>query len=228
MAHATYISVRDKYSRQVLIETADIDPDVFACPAWLFRKHGHKKDPSLRNALFRMYYNLKCYRPQIKPLITSGKKIGLGINGHFNQKWLPSIKEHIVKLSKSNQIYFIPFVGEDMEFYKREISSLPIKCFKLQSPINTYKSVKKMDKMIVMRYHSLIFSLLADKPVMILAYSQKVVSLAEELELQYTNLMDDSINNLYKFTKVSTSKIEGKISQAQLQSETLISRLDKV
>lgn len=226
MSNARYISVRDKYSADILNELICIRLDVFACPSWHFPKYVKGRDFSLRNTIFRIYYNLKFYKPNNINRI-DGNNIGLALNGHFDQKWLPNIKDMINQLSKNNNLYFIPFVGEDLEFYRCELASLNIKCLKLQNSTQTYRAVEQMDKMIVMRYHSMIFSILLNKPIMILAYSQKIISLAEELGMHHTNLMDGNIK-VFKFTKADMSMIEHKINQAQMQFGQLMSHLDYI
>lgn len=116
---------------------------------------------------------------------------------------------------------FIPFVGEDLEFYYKVIRPLGIKSFWLRNPVKTFQHVLQMDKMIACRYHSLIFSLLAEKPVSIIAYETKVVDLAEDLNLSFFDAVTQSQTS-FNFNEFDPGVMKDKIALARLQNEELI------
>lgn len=220
---AKFISVRDDYSLKVLKNYIDYEPDILACPAWLINRSLNYKDFTIRNFIFRAYYNL-LYHKKVKKL-NERTKIGVILNGHFNLSYLPGIKQMLKELSYDNELILIPFVGEDLEFYKKELSDLSLPCNKLEGPIKTFKEILKMDKVVATRYHSVIFSILAQKPVMILAYSQKVVSLAADLELSYFDLTKEP-GGKFKFNDIIDQKlISSKVFQAENQIVRIIDNL---
>jgi hypothetical protein len=219
---AKYISVRDEFSGR---ELSCYHPGVrvTACPAWLFNQN-LGPDRSLRSALFRAYYNLRYRRKRATVAPSSRTKIGIALNGHFDLKWLPAIREELARLSESADLYFIPFVGEDMEFFERELRDLKIHCLKLKDPVETYRAVNQMDKMVVCRYHSLVLSLLARKPVMVLAYATKVVSLATDLALPFTNLVNDQPKS-FVFVEGEKARIESMIARAHADMDAMSAHL---
>jgi len=225
LAIAKYVSVRDQFSKNVLISKVNITPEVLACPAWLISRNLEYSDISLRNYIFRLHYNLKYYRKSRLSVDKSREKIGVVLTGLFDLRWLPSVKKMMTRLSEEADLYFIPFAGEDIKFYHENLSDLRMSCLKLRGPSDTYRVITKMDRVIANRYHSLIFALLANKPVMALAYSQKIVSLANDLHLRFTNLSDDSCK-VYEFdASYSRDLINEKISEAEAQVERTIENL---
>lgn len=222
---AKYISVRDQFSKKTLSNVTDVFTEVLACPSWLIKRHLDERDYSLINFAFRSFYNSKFTTNSQIYNDQSGRKIGLVLNGLFDLRHLPSIKHKIEELSQTADIYFIPFVGKDMEFFEEKLSDLNIKLLNIEGPLATYKTVQKMDWMIATRYHSVIYSLLANKPVMILAYYPKVASLAHDLKLKYVNLMDRG-HKKYEFNfEYKASLINKKIAEADLQIKRIIDNL---
>ncbi len=225
LSSSTYISVRDKKSLENLVTlNNELEKKIVlrACPSWLFFENQDISDFSTRNHFFRAYYNFRFGNYRIlNNTHTSKPKIGLVINGHFDLKYLNGILNKIKNLQLNNDIIFIPFVGEDLEFYKREIKPLGIKCMPLKNPISTYNYILKMDKMIATRYHSLIFSLLAHKPVLILGYEQKVIDLAEDLNLEYFNLISSGKKSLI-FNHYNQNIIEEKVNLARKQLNEIV------
>lgn len=222
---AKYISVRDQFSKDTLTNVCDVFTEVLACPSWLIKRHIEEKDLSFINLAFRSYYNLKYATNYPINNNKSTQKIGLVMNGFFDLRHLPSIKKKIKELSQTSDIYFIPFVGKDMEFYQKELSDLEIQAIKLQGPFTTFKVVQKMDWMIATRYHSVIYSLLANKPVLILAYSQKVASLARDLQLKFVNLMEMGDKKFDFNFNYEISFINKKVAEADLQIKRIIDNL---
>lgn len=222
---ADYVSVRDVRSKQVLMKEIDVDPEVLACPAWLFDRHLQASDFSIRNMIFRGYFNLM-YRPRRSAQLMSGrKKIGVVLNRHFDPAHLPTIKTMLERLSSECSLYLIPFVGEDLEFFRDQLSDVPMTCLKLRGPVATYKALLDMDRVIATRYHSAIFSLLAGKPVMILAYSEKVVSLALDLKLMYADLRGPREQSFEFNEQVDGELIQRKIEEAEQQTYRIASHL---
>lgn len=219
---AKYISVRDKFTYEQLMENAKLQTEILACPAWLIYKYVYYKDFSLRNLIFRTYYNFLFHE---KRDTCKSSQIGLILNGHFDLNYLSLIKEFILEESKQNEIIFIPFVGEDIEFYQKELKDINISNIKLKDPITTYNFMTNMDKIIASRYHSVIFSLLMNKPTLILAYSQKVLSLAEELKMNYVDLCYGNKREFLYNDTLDHKLVENKITQAETQISRMILNL---
>lgn len=222
---AKYISVRDKTSLDHLTGVNQVFIDkvrLRSCPAWLVVKDQIIADFSIRNFFFRNYFNFRFNNINSSNLLSQSKpNIGLVLNRHFDTDILQVIIERIINLKKTNNLVFIPFVGEDLEFYQKIIRPLGIKSFWLGNPGKTFQHVLQMDKMIACRYHSLVLSLLAEKPVSILAYEQKVVDLAEDLNLNFydaVNLTKKSFN----FNEFDPNIIQNKIDAARLQINEII------
>lgn len=222
---AKYISVRDKTSFNHLsrVNQRFIDKvRLRSCPSWLLTKDQLIADFSVRNFIFRYYFNFRFNNFNSSNLLSQSKpNIGLVLNGHFDTDIIPVIIERIINLSKTNNLVFIPFVGEDLEFYQKIIHPLGIKSFWLSNPAKTFQHVLQMDKMIACRYHSLIFSLLAEKPVSIFAYEQKVVDLAEDLNLNFYDAVKLTKKSL-NFNEFDPNIIQNKIDAARLQINEII------
>ena len=153
------------------------------------------------------------------------RAIGVVLNRHFDLEHLPTIKTKLERLCRDCSLYFIPFVGEDLEFLRDQLSDVPMTCLRLRGPVATYKALLEMDRVIATRYHSAIFSLLAGKPVMILAYSEKVVSLALDLELKYVDLGDPREQSFEFNEQVDGELIQRKIREAEQQIDRIVSHL---
>ena len=235
MSNANYISLRDKNSFFELTNFLDSEQKKFQlgqCPSWLFSDDKKYKDISLRNFFIFLFYNIRYSKyTYSQKRCVRGKDCRIGLNlrySNFDKIERRRIAiQKIANLSKNNQIIFIPFYYEDLRFYVNELSRLNIKCLKLQNPIKTFNSVKKMDKMIATRYHSFIFSLLNNKPVMILGYHQKVIALAEEMNMKYFDMIDDK-NNDFVFNKPNKSHIGNKINKAREERDKLSKFLKKL
>ncbi len=222
--NAAFISVRDRFSAGQLSQSAGVNCRIFSCPAWLWAENRQVRDFSFRNFIFRLYYRKRYPVPGITPGV-KGQRIGVVLNGHFDMAHLHAVKEYLGALKRDHSLFFIPFVGEDLEFYEKKIRDLNIPCEKLQGPVETYKMVCSMDRMVVTRYHSLIFSILAQKKVMVLAYSQKVKSLARDLELDYCDLTQSKPLNFSFNHSVNPLRVHEKIELARQQIESILSYL---
>ncbi len=222
---AKYVSVRDAGSREELRQTIGLSPETLACPAWLFDRNADIRDFSLRNNFFMHYYNMKYFKERRRTEKKGAENIALVLNGIFDLKWLPQIKQKIRELSKKSNIYLIPFVGEDLEFYDKELSDLDVIMMKLRYPAEAFRLFCESDKIIATRYHSVILGLLTRKPVMILAYSPKVTTLAEDLNLRYFDLVGDGPKETVFNVDYDGDLLKEKISEAELNIERIIENL---
>ena len=230
LRYSKYLSFRDVCSFEKLAAQLYSKPPnvkIRSCPSWLLLENIKSQDYSLRNNVFRSYYNLK-YLASSKQTKQADQKpnLGLVLCGHFDLQRLPAIRQKIKQLQNDYHIINIPFVGEDLEFFKKHIANWNIDSFPLQNPGKTFQLVQKMDKMIVTRYHSLIFSILAEKPVMILAYSEKVRCLAKDLKLNYYDLLGNTEENMI-FNHFGPGLSESKKKAARLQMQELFAGLEK-
>ncbi|WP_254807835.1 polysaccharide pyruvyl transferase family protein [Natronosalvus amylolyticus] len=173
LANVDLITVRDKWSQNKLRDYFDGEIHTTACPAFLLND---PKSPSTdaTGVNFRPWPN---YQPDV-------------MSYHFDF-------DEGMDIPKSRQIYiknaqricgeienpvFIPFAKEDEEFAKKylDVKILPYK-FSVQT---TLERISGVNKMVSMRYHSLLFSAITDTPVLAIAYQPKVSFLAERIGIQ--------------------------------------------
>ena len=223
MRKARYVSVRDSSSRDILTSVVDVTPEVLSCPAWLLRRNLDQSDPSPISWLFTTYYNLRYRRGLSSHLpsdATERERIGVVPNGLLDIRWWPQLRRLLHRLSKEADLWFVPFAGKDIEFCQRELSGVQAECCPLQGPIGTFRTIMAMDKVVAARYHSLIFATLAGRPVMIVPYSQKMVSLARDLNLtmvEFGSSAEDAAFNM----RFDEALVDEKIKKA----ETLVRRI---
>ncbi|QIB75518.1 polysaccharide pyruvyl transferase family protein [Halogeometricum borinquense] len=190
------ITVRDQRSKEILKDICDAEVVRTACPAFLYQNPDCS--PNNRTGVnFRPWFNRKSenlsyyfdYDDQIDP-------------GSAKADYIKNIKRLCEEVERP---LFIPFHKEDEEFARKH---LDIEVLQYENSVKkTLERVSKVEKMITMRYHSLIFAAVCQKPVLPIAYAPKVKSLTDRLEIQsykpHTDipLKFQEIQNLSKLKK---------------------------
>jgi len=165
------ITVRDEQSKERLEKYLDRPVHVTACPSFLLESEIREKT---KRDSERIGLNLNPKPVLPKQIIPDREKI---IRNYDN---VLSRLRNLIKYS-DDEFFFIPHSYHDLRIGKDLFGDLNIRIMPLQPPIKTLLTVSKMDKMITTRYHSLIFSIIAEKPVYAISYIDKVMNLAKEL-----------------------------------------------
>jgi polysaccharide pyruvyl transferase WcaK-like protein len=191
---ADLITVRDEYSKNILSKYINKKIHVTACPAFLLEPT-NAKAPS--NNQKKCGISLRdWFNPVVKwknisseiPLDYYPKDIDHKIK---KEEYINFIKNNLYNLQKEYKLYFIPFHLDDIKFAHRYLTNLNIKVYPVHSPIRTLNLINTMDRMICMRYHSLIFSIIAEKPLFVIDYCQKTKEITNRFDI---NSID--INNI--------------------------------
>ncbi|WP_339104230.1 polysaccharide pyruvyl transferase family protein [Haloterrigena salinisoli] len=168
------ITVRDKWSKRNIESVCDVEVSVTACPAFLY------DDPRMETngrtgVNFRPYFS-----QEDKPDSVLKYYFGYDDLDNARESYMRNIKDICDKIEDP---IFIPFHSIDEKF-AREHLDIPVLEYTF-SVEETLKRVSQMEKMVTMRYHSLIFAAICGKPVLPLAYEPKVEAVAERLEVPW-------------------------------------------
>lgn len=166
------ITVRDQWSKKNIKSICDVDVEVTACPALLY------DDPDvdsngMTGVNFRPYFN----EPMKSDMILK-KYFEYNDLENAHSRYIENVKR--ISNSIENPI-FIPFHKKDKKFANKylDIPTYPYE-FSVEKTLNR---VSEVDRMVATRYHSLVFAAICGKPVLTLAYSPKVRSLADRLSV---------------------------------------------
>ncbi|WP_148415066.1 polysaccharide pyruvyl transferase family protein [Haloferax sp. KTX1] len=167
------ITVRDQRSKDILERFCDAEIIKTACPAFLYQEPKCEIDDRT-GVNFRPWYNrsredMSYYFDYDKDLDVDAAKI----------QYINNAKR--ICNSVENPI-FIPFHKDDEDFARRhlDIETYPY----VNSVSETLDRVSKVNKMVTMRYHSLIFAAVCQKPVLPIAYAPKVSSLCDRMNIE--------------------------------------------
>lgn len=164
------VTVRDEWSRSRLKSVYNGKVHTTACPAFL---HTDPRIPcSGRTGVnFRPYFDVDSetlsyyfdYGDDVDP-----KKM--------KRRYISNIRDICEEVPDP---VFIPFHEEDEQFAREnlDIDVLPYEF----SVKRTLKRVSAVDRMVAMRYHSLVFATICETPTLAIAYEPKVTSLADRL-----------------------------------------------
>lgn len=161
------ITVRDERSRKLLDPLYDGEIHTTACPA-LLHSPPNSQSSQKTGVNFRPWFNLSSevlsyyfdYEPEIQP--TEAKE---------------KYEENIIEIcERLDNPVFIPFHKKDEEFARNilDIDILPYE-FSVEKTLSRVSSVEKM---VCMRFHSFVFSIICDTPVLPIDYDPKVTELA--------------------------------------------------
>lgn len=185
----SFITVRDITSKNNLQPFLSKEVIVTACPVFLL-KRGISKIKLKRENKRVIGINLKdisekgeyLFYPKIFDIKRFKQRYHKFITGIFRRQ--------LLDLSKEADLVFIPFTKEDIKFAKKMLPK-NIRILPLQSPPETLDTINRVDNMICMRYHSLVYSILAEKPTFVISYADKVRDLVKKIEnINYMDLSD--------------------------------------
>lgn len=177
-----FITVRDEWSRENLQPFIDAEIEISACPAFLTEsgrisqrvseemtiginlRHFYTDDPGWGNY---------AYYPEKVDI--------LYLKRQYYDYLKDILKPNLRKLSKEYNIYFIPFAKNDIDFAQKYLHDIDLRIRPLRPPQATLETVMKMGNMICMRYHSIVFSILAGKNPFIISYHNKTRELSRKI-----------------------------------------------
>jgi polysaccharide pyruvyl transferase WcaK-like protein len=174
LGRAELITVRDSYSKSNLMRILGKKVQIYdlACPSLSLNPTNDDK---------KMYE----YGISVRSLPNISQERFLNANAtsiYPNSLSVEEIQElyeqNLADIAKKfPEIQHIPFTREDVSFVKNQtgFQTMPFD----YNPTNVLRKIESVQKMICMRYHSLAFSILANKPAIAIAYSQKIINLAE-------------------------------------------------
>jgi len=181
LEECAFITVRDQKSKENLKRFIDTEIRVSACPAFLTKP----KKSKIRINEGTIGINLRA----IDDIENQWGKYSYfpdNIDLDKIKTWYinylhTTLKPELQHLSNENELIFLPFTRHDIVFARQHLDDIPIRILPLQTPGETLDTIQKVNKMICMRYHSIIFSIIAEKPVFIISYQDKTRQLSETL-----------------------------------------------
>ncbi|MCU4802067.1 polysaccharide pyruvyl transferase family protein [Halobacteria archaeon HArc-gm2] len=166
------ITVRDERSRQQLKQVYDGEIHTTACPA-LLHQSPDVRSTGRTGVNFLPWFDLESEK------LVRYFDYESGIDREqAKAQYLTNIKRICNQLE--NPI-FIPFHLNDEKF-ARENLNIDVYPYRF-SVEETLDRVSSVDKMVTMRYHSLVFSIICQKPVLAINYDPKVESLADRASI---------------------------------------------
>lgn len=167
------VTVRDQKSKEILEEIVDTTIHSLACPAFLLNIPESTKTYYTGISLRPLPQKYIHYETNNKNNNVSDIYGQIGFS-HIQDKYIDNI---CMMRRKLDNLKHIPFHHMDTKFINNIDN---VDAFKYTYDVdNTLQRVTSADRMICMRYHSLVFSILADKPSIAIAYAPKVAALAE-------------------------------------------------
>jgi len=186
------ITVRDEKSKRNLQPFIDKKVEVSACPAFLMKPKKRKiKEKTLGISLHDFYgtsygWGDYAYYPEKIDMKMKQKQYF----NYLNQTLKPNLKI----IAKEYKIVFIPFTLQDITFAREHLNNIDMKILNLKTPRQTLNTICGLDKMICMRYHSIIFSIIAEKPMFIISYQNKTRELTKKLKnVSYVDFLNPNI-----------------------------------
>lgn len=226
-----FITVRDKKSRDILQPFLDKKIEVASCPSFLISY----EEPEILSKSNVVGINLR----------DIPKKSGSGWGRYFyypdeidlseTRKWYLSYLQKVLiprlkEIAKEKKLLFIPFTLSDIEFARQALTDVRLNFMPLQDPKRTLSIIHQVDQMICMRYHSIVFSILARKPIFAISYHNKTKALLEELgrPVNFIDLSNPEAKNIeFKITKQQISEAKKEfIDSAKKNFQKLRGTLD--
>ena len=177
------ITVRDEKSQENLQPFIDKNVEVSACPTFLMEPVKTRVRITHKNVVGLNLHNFYKNSYGWSDYAYYPKKIDLKERRKQYLDYLnKTLKPNLNEIAKENQIVFIPFTRDDNVFAKEHLNDIPMRVLPLQPPQETLATIQKVDRMICMRYHSIIFSIIAKKPVFVVSYQNKTRELSKKLK----------------------------------------------
>jgi polysaccharide pyruvyl transferase WcaK-like protein len=198
MDEADLITVRDARSKKILDRLLNCKIYQTACPSLLINTN---KLPNLKikSNKPKCGINLRdWFTPQIPPMYFKNVR-----NPKLKrEEYLNFIKKILKRLKSEYDLYFIPFTPQDHQFAVENLCRFKINILKFSDPYQTLSTVKSMDKMICTRYHSIIFSIIFEKPMYVINYLPKASQLSAEFEFSGKDITDlNQVDEKFAFTE---------------------------
>ncbi|MFU1781511.1 polysaccharide pyruvyl transferase family protein [Haloarcula japonica] len=172
LSNVELITVRDKRSKRKLDPICDSKVIKTACPAFLY-EDPETTESDVTGVNFRPWFNLDS--SVLSYYFDYNKTIDIE---KAKKDYIKNIR-HIC--GEIRNPVFIPFTKEDEEFANKYLN---IKILDYcRSVSKTLERVSAVKKMVSMRYHSLIFAVICEKPIVAIEYAPKVGSLTDRLNI---------------------------------------------
>lgn len=198
------VTVRDKYSYDVLSKHLNEKKiHITACPTFLLA-------PTKRVSSFDDE-KVKCgvsLRDWFNPVLRWNRETAPVASAYFPEncnhkisknKYIEFVKKNLYTLKNKYDLYFIPFHPDDVVFCKKYFSDYFIEIYKVKNPSNTLNIINSMDVMICMRYHSIIFSMLCNKPIYVISYRKKTDEIMRQTGLNGISIYSIRGNEVINF-----------------------------
>lgn len=174
------ITVRDEWSKNNIHKVCDVEVEVTACPVFTQRKITTETN--------------RTTGINLRPYFLEDDKTDDVLRNYFEYDDLGEARERYLKnvtriCDRVDNPVFIPFHQKDELFAQKHLD-IPILEYQ-NSVRTTLQRISRVENMVTMRYHSLIFSLLLNKPVLPIAYEPKVSELAKRVNIDFHNPLDD-------------------------------------
>lgn len=218
------ITVRDELSKEKLQPLINKEIFVTACPTFLM-------EPEKKTIKFDEKTCGLSLRDWFSPILTSDGKL-VHYSGYVpryvdnskqKKRYLNFLKKNLKELEKSHELIFVPFTPEDIVFVKYYLRKINLKIAPIQSPAETLNLIKNLDTMICMRYHSLIFSLLAEVPLFLINHEDKTDQMAKKFDLNYINTNEiKGDEEIFFFQSNKINKIKNEMRNRAKQNFVLL------
>ncbi|OIB56130.1 hypothetical protein BBD46_19730 [Natrialba sp. SSL1] len=177
MADVDVVTVRDERSREQIERATGVSPRVTACPAFL---HQDPEVPSTG----RTGVNFRPWFMSDENLDSEDLAFYFDYPENLDfddarRKYVENAREIC---NSVDDPVFIPFREKD-ELFAREYLNVDVLDYEL-SVARTLQRVSSVDRIVAMRYHSLVFAAICRTPAVALAYEPKVGHLADRLGIQ--------------------------------------------
>jgi len=187
-----FITVRDEKSRKNLQPFLKSKIELASCPTFLMndiKKKPQIKDKNMIGLNLRDIYENSgnwgkyIYYPRKIDLKETRKNYLDYIN--------KTLKKNLKDIANDYKIVFIPFSRKDVFFAKKYLIDVPIEILPLQPPKETLATINMMNRMICMRYHSIVFAILSEIPFFVISYHNKTKELLKEIKgVSFIDLLD--------------------------------------
>ena len=179
-----FITVRDEGSKEILQPFISKEIEVTACPSFLMapQKDKPKSDNGIIGVNLRDWFFPSLPKEYVRKDVDFPRR---------RKQYIRYIRRELTRLEKEFKLVFIPFDNTDFYFAKDELNGINMKVLLPQSPQKTLETINGFDKMICMRYHSLIFAILAEVPMFVIDYERKTNELVSNIKQLDSVLVED-------------------------------------
>jgi len=170
---AELVTVRDRYSKEILQPLTKTNIEVTACPAFTL-------EPSEAVPGYTTGVNFRPWFNQSQNFLSRYYNYSVDPN-EARDEYIKNISKI---LDEVNDPVFIPFDHDDYLFAKKYLD-IPVLSY-TYSVNKTLKRVNSVSQMICMRYHSLVFASICNVPSFVVRYAPKVDELVSIVDVPST------------------------------------------